>query len=211
MPTLTQNQQGCASHWTIGQQFLLYLVTWGLWATTKECLQQAASPTTLSFLSLFFWNSLFFPLRGIPCFFGRFSLLFQGFQGFGRDKNPCLFGGFPSFFPKKQGKEGQGSLPCCLGAPCFSSVPSLSGVWSAPGVVCPALHHLLLLLHPHAHKPLYHKTRGRSTSRGRCHFCQGGWQWLPHREQCRLVCLRPALNFLFLEQSCIQTFAIVVF
>ena len=36
-------------------------------------------PPPLSFLSLFFWNSLFFPLRGIPWFFERFPVLFQGF------------------------------------------------------------------------------------------------------------------------------------
>ena len=34
---------------------------------------------SLSFLSLFFWNSLFFAVQGIPCFFERFSLLFEGF------------------------------------------------------------------------------------------------------------------------------------
>ena len=33
----------------------------------------------LSFLSLFFWNSLFFSPARIPCFFERFSLLFQGY------------------------------------------------------------------------------------------------------------------------------------
>ena len=40
---------------------------------------------SLSFPS-FFLNSLFFSLRGLPCSFERFSLLFLGFYGFGRDK-----------------------------------------------------------------------------------------------------------------------------
>ena len=47
---------------------------------------------SLSFLSLFFWSSLFlFALRGIPCFSERFSLLIQGFQGFGGDKKDLVF------------------------------------------------------------------------------------------------------------------------
>ena len=52
-------------------------------------------------------------LQGIPCFFERFSLLSQEFQGFRGENNPCFFGGFPCLFPqKKQGKEDQGSSLC---------------------------------------------------------------------------------------------------
>ena len=40
-------------------------------------------------------------------FFERFSLLFQGFWGFGRAKKSLFLGGFPCRFPKEQGKEGQ--------------------------------------------------------------------------------------------------------
>ena len=80
-----------------------------------------------SFPCFFFEFLVFFPLRGIPCFFERFSLLFQGFQGFGRDKDPCFFGVFPCLFPKKQGKEGQGSAK--MNAPRISAkigVPKLN-------------------------------------------------------------------------------------
>ena len=49
---------------------------------------------------LVFVEFLVFPLRGIPCFFEGFSLLFQGFYGFGG-------GGGPLFSPTKQGKEGR--------------------------------------------------------------------------------------------------------
>ena len=49
------------------------------------------------FLVVFFWG-------------GGFSLLFQGFEGSGRDNNPWLFGGSPKTLPssKEQGMEGQG-------------------------------------------------------------------------------------------------------
>ena len=54
---------------------------------------------------------------GIPCFlrvfyeeflgfFERFSLLFHGSWGFGRDKNPCFFGGFRCLFQKNKGRTG---------------------------------------------------------------------------------------------------------
>ena len=46
---------------------------------------------------VFLGTALIFPLRGFPFFCEHFSLLFQGFKGFGRDKNE-----------KKTGKEGQG-------------------------------------------------------------------------------------------------------
>ena len=57
-------------------------------------------------------NPFFFPcfLR-FPIFLAvlcAFSFLFQGFEGFREEKNPCFFRGFPCLFPKKQGLEGQG-------------------------------------------------------------------------------------------------------
>ena len=58
---------------------------WGPWAPGFR---------TLSFLSLFLGIPCVFPLREIPCFFEHFS----------------LFSSFPGLFPKKQGKEGQGSV-----------------------------------------------------------------------------------------------------
>ena len=45
----------------------------------------------------------------MPCLFERFSLLFKGFQGFGRDKKSLFFWWFfRAFFQKRQGEEGQG-------------------------------------------------------------------------------------------------------
>ena len=66
---------------------------------------------TLSFLSLLFWNSLFFPVRRIPCFLERFSLLFQGFKGFGRDKKSLFFWWFSLPFSKKTRKGRTGYWP----------------------------------------------------------------------------------------------------
>ena len=52
---------------------------------------------------------MLFLLRGIPCFFERFSLLLQGFQGFGREKRSLLFGWvFLVFFQRNKGKEDRG-------------------------------------------------------------------------------------------------------
>ena len=57
----------------------------------------------------FFGIPCFFRWQGIHCFFERFSLLFQGFWGFGRVKKSLLFWWFSlPFSKKKQGKEGQG-------------------------------------------------------------------------------------------------------
>ena len=65
---------------------------------------------SLIFLSLLFLISLLFCLSRNPCFFDRFSLLFQGFLGFGGNGKSLFFGGFPCVFSKKQGKEDQGFL-----------------------------------------------------------------------------------------------------
>ena len=43
----------------------------------------------------------------VSLFFCAFCSLFQGFQGFCREENPCFFGGSSLFLPKKQGSEGQ--------------------------------------------------------------------------------------------------------
>ena len=57
----------------------------------------------------FFGFPCFFPLRGIPCFFERFSFFSRDFRGsVGIKILSVFFGGFPRVFPKKQGKEGQG-------------------------------------------------------------------------------------------------------
>ena len=70
---------------------------------------------TLSFLSLFFWNSLFF-----LSFFSRNSLFFLSvFPFFSRDfrgsvgiKNPCVLVVFPAFFPQKTRKGRTGYWFC---------------------------------------------------------------------------------------------------
>ena len=66
----------------------------------------------LSFLSLFFWNSLFFsPARNSLFFLIVFLSFSRDFRGSVGIKNPCFFGGFLCLFPKKkQGKEGQGGF-----------------------------------------------------------------------------------------------------
>ena len=64
-----------------------------------------------SFPCVFLGIPCFFPLRGSPCFFERFSLLFQGFQGFGRDKKSLFFcGGFSCVFFQKK-KERKDRVP----------------------------------------------------------------------------------------------------
>ena len=50
---------------------------------------------------LVFFAFLAFWFCGFPCFFVRFYSLFQGFQGFGREENPCFFSGDPRLFAKK--------------------------------------------------------------------------------------------------------------
>ena len=60
---------------------------------------------------LAFCDFLAFSFARNSLLFERFPLLSQEFQGVGGEKNPCFFGGFPCFLPKKQGKEDQGCLP----------------------------------------------------------------------------------------------------
>ena len=98
------------------------LAKWDLHVLTHIAQSRAADPSktgprwefthceskiTLSFLSLLFWNSLFFPLRGNLCSFKRFSLLFQGFRGSVGIENPCFFGGFPCLFFSEKARKGR--------------------------------------------------------------------------------------------------------
>ena len=56
-----------------------------------------------------FWNSLLVSFARNSLFFERFSFIFSwDFRGSLGKKNPCLFGGFPCLFPKRQGKEDEG-------------------------------------------------------------------------------------------------------
>ena len=57
----------------------------------------------------FFVIPCFFFLRGIPCFLSVFPFFSKDFRGSAGIRNPCFSGSFPCLFPKKQGKEGQGS------------------------------------------------------------------------------------------------------
>ena len=52
-------------------------------------------------------------------FLSVFPFFSKDFRGSEETENPCFFGGFPCLFPKKQGKEDQGSFPCFFGIPCF--------------------------------------------------------------------------------------------
>ena len=56
---------------------------------------------SLTLQSLLFFSDL-------PCFFVRFSFLFQGFWGFGEEKTLVFFRGFPLFFSKKARVGGSG-------------------------------------------------------------------------------------------------------
>ena len=50
----------------------------------------------------FFFDFLvFLSFSDFPCFFVRFSFLFQGFEGFREEKNPLHFSGFPLLFFQK--------------------------------------------------------------------------------------------------------------
>ena len=49
--------------------------------------------TTLTLQSLLFSFSLLFLFCDFPCVFVRFCALFQGFERFGREENPCFFRG----------------------------------------------------------------------------------------------------------------------
>ena len=60
--------------------------------------------TSLTLQSLLFSISLLFSFSDFPCFFLRFSFLFQGFQGFREERNPCVFAEKnPCFFQKSKG------------------------------------------------------------------------------------------------------------
>ena len=81
---------------------------------------------------LVFWISLFFLLARISLFFRAFFVFFsRDFRGLVGIKNPCFFGGFPCLFPKKQGKEGQGTHKKMITEPnltifeLFSVIPAL--------------------------------------------------------------------------------------
>ena len=78
--------------------------------------------TALIFFSLPFWISLLFSFQGNPCYFERFWLLFQGFQGFARDRESLPFlWVFPSF-AKTARKRRSGGLPKApiFGPRCFT-------------------------------------------------------------------------------------------
>ena len=88
--------------------------------------------TTLIFLSLFFWNSLFFFLsEEFLAFLSAFPFFPRDFGGSPRRKNPCFFGGFPCRFPKKQGKEDQGK---CLDVKMENDHSSPRNLWGFPAV-----------------------------------------------------------------------------
>ena len=64
----------------------------------------------LIFFSLLFWISLlFYSCKEFLVFLSVFPFFPRNFRGSEEERiNPCLFGGFPCHFLKKQGKEDQG-------------------------------------------------------------------------------------------------------
>ena len=64
----------------------------------------AVFPPPWSSFPCFFGIPCFFLLQGIFLAFWAFSLLTQGFYGFGKDKKSLFFGGLPCRFPKKPSK-----------------------------------------------------------------------------------------------------------
>ena len=79
----------------------------------------SADGKTLSFLSLFFWNSLVFSAcEEFLVFTSVLPFFSRDFRGSVGIKNPCFFGGFPCLSPKKKNKErkdregASGKGPC---------------------------------------------------------------------------------------------------
>ena len=69
---------------------------------------ETPTPIALTLQSLLFWISWSFLWRRFPCFFcGVFAFLSSDFEGSAERKNPCIFGGFLAFLPRKEGLEGQ--------------------------------------------------------------------------------------------------------
>ena len=58
-----------------------------------------------------------------------FRFLPRNFRGSEERKNPCLFGGFPCLFQKKQGKEDQGTCPPKLRKPAEYRVEDMRPNW----------------------------------------------------------------------------------
>ena len=77
------------------------------WFTKK---QQALSFLSF-FLSLLFWNSLFFPCEEFLGFLSAFPFFSRDFRGLVGIKNPCFFVVFLAFFPKsKERKDRKGEF-----------------------------------------------------------------------------------------------------
>ena len=96
---------------------------------------------TLQFSLLFSISLLFFffSFSDFPCFFVRFSSLFQGFEGFREEKNPCFFRCFPCFFfLRKKSKDWRGQgftdrLKKCWGCDLTHSHRPPAPLRQAPG------------------------------------------------------------------------------
>ena len=69
--------------------------------------EKSANPV-LPFL-VFLEFLVFWPCKEFLVFLSVFPFFSRDFRGSVGIKIPCFFGGFPCHFPKKQGKEGQGS------------------------------------------------------------------------------------------------------
>ena len=83
-------------------------------------------------LFLAFWDFLAFLLfEEFLAFLSVFPFFSKDFRGSEERDNPCLFGRVPCLFPKKQGKEDQGSAPIIFGrrqkAPENANTPENAG------------------------------------------------------------------------------------
>ena len=65
----------------------------------------------------------FFLFKEFLVFLSVFPFFPKDFRGSAGRRNPCLFGGFPRCFPKRQGKEDQGNGSDGSGVPGSGSVP----------------------------------------------------------------------------------------
>ena len=111
---------------------------------TRKCLNQKKRGVHPNLLFLAFWVFLaFFLFKEVLAILSVFPFFPREFRGSASRRNPCLFGGFPCCFPKRQGKEDQGIkfLPAILGRK-----------WLRQFYGRLAFFWFFLLENPHAHK-----------------------------------------------------------
>ena len=82
---------------------------WGFYQAIRVATQEFVFPNP-DLLFLAFLDFLaFFLFKDFLAILSVFPSFPKDFRGSASTRNPCLFGGFPCRFPKRQGKEDQGS------------------------------------------------------------------------------------------------------